>query len=399
MLQTPSPKLQAPCSTLQCSILTSTVDCVRLLVRGVNWLGDAILSSAALMRLREARPQAHITLLTAAHLAPLWQPHPAVDAVLSFDPQDSLWTVARRVRQGRFDLALILPNSPRSALEMFLGRVPRRVGYARPWRTWLLTDPVPPRRDEVPTRKRSVREVRRLSEQPPLTTPIPPTAHQLHQYLALAAALGANPDPVPPQIVVPPGEVAAIEARFGFWQRGGRRPLLLGLHAGAAFGPAKRWPAERFAAAAAILQQRLKCHWWVLGSRADEPMAAAIVQSIRHAGHGPPQSVHLLAGRTSLRELAAALKACDVVLTNDSGPMHLAAAVGTPVVAIFGSTAPELTGPGVSGDSRHVVLRGRAGCAPCFRQRCPLDLRCLQSVTVEQVVSAVLEVVARLPRA
>lgn len=379
------------------SILTSTLGCVRLLVRGVNWLGDAVLSSAALMRLREARPQAHITLLTSARLAPLWERHPAVDSLLSFDERESLWAVARRVRQGRFDLALVFPNSPRSALEVFLGRVPRRVGYARPWRTWLLTHPVPPRREEVPTRKRSAREVRRLSQQPKPTSAIPLAAHHVHQYLGLTAALGANPDPIPPHIAVEPAEVRAIEGRFGFWQSGGRRPLLLGLHAGAAFGPAKQWPAERFAAAAAALQQRLNCHWWVLGTRAQEPLAAAIVEGIRQAGHGPPQSVHLLAGRTTLRELAAALKACDVVLTNDSGPMHLAAAVGTPVVAIFGSTSPELTGPGVPGDDRHVVLRSQAGCAPCFRRRCPIDLRCMHSISVDQVVSAVLEVVARLP--
>lgn len=391
------PPAPSPMRHAACWPLTSGLDCVRLVVRQVNWLGDAVLSSAALMRLREAWPQAHITLLTSARLAPLWQPHPAVDAVLSFEEGDSLWTVARRVRQGRFDLALIFPNSPRSALEVFLGRVPRRVGYARPWRTWLLTHPVPPRRQEVPTRKRSVREVRRLSQRPNPGSPIPPTAHHVHQYLALTATLGANPDPVPPYIAVEPAEVAAIQGRFGFGQAGGRRPLLLALHAGAAFGPAKQWPAERFAAAASALQRQLNCHWWVVGSRADEPVAAAIVERIRQAGHGPPQSVHLLAGRTTLRELAAALKACDGALTNDSGPMHLAVAVGTPVVAIFGSTSPELTGPAVPGAHPHVVVRGRAGCAPCFRRRCPIDLRCMHSVSVDQVVSAVLDVVARLP--
>jgi heptosyltransferase-2 len=99
-----------------------------------------------------------------------------------------------------------------------------------------------------------------------------------------------------------------------------------------------------------------------------------------------------------LRDLCAALKACDVVLTNDSGPMHVAAAVGTPVVAIFGSTAPELTGPGLPGEHRHVLLRGAAGCAPCFLRHCPIDLRCLKAVSVEQVVQAVLDEVRRLPR-
>ena len=220
----------------------------------------------------------------------------------------------------------------------------------------------------------------------------------MHQYLPLVAALGADPDPLPPLISVLPSEVAAMEERFRCTASEGRRPLLLGLNAGAAYGSAKRWPAERFAAAVCEVQKRMACHWWVFGSRDDEAGAAAIVGAVRSAGHAPPHTVHLLAGRTTLRELCAALKACDVVLTNDSGPMHLSAAVGTPVVAIFGSTSPELTGPGVPGDRRHAVLRGMAGCAPCFRRQCPIDLRCMNSVSVERVVQALVERVDGLIR-
>jgi heptosyltransferase-2 len=97
-----------------------------------------------------------------------------------------------------------------------------------------------------------------------------------------------------------------------------------------------------------------------------------------------------LAGQTTLREMCAALKMCAVVLTNDSGPMHVAAAVGTPVVALFGSTSPELTGPGLPGDARHRLLKGNAACAPCFRRECPIDFRCMQGISVEGVVEAVL---------
>jgi heptosyltransferase-2 len=97
-----------------------------------------------------------------------------------------------------------------------------------------------------------------------------------------------------------------------------------------------------------------------------------------------------LAGQTTLRELCAALKMCALVLTNDSGPMHVAAAVGTPVVALFGSTSPELTGPGLPGDSRHRLLKGNAACAPCYRRECPIDFRCMQGISVEGVVEAVL---------
>jgi heptosyltransferase II len=372
---------------------------VRILVRGVNWLGDAVMTTPALQRLREAKPAAHIALFTPAKLAEIWTHHPAVDAVIPFAEGESLFSVGRRLRQGRFDIALVLPNSPRSVLEVLFGRIRRRVGYARAWRAWFLTDRVPPRRAEVRMRKRSVGEIRRLCDRAPQPADLRATAHHVHQYLPLVAALGADPDPLPPLISVLPSEVAALEERFRFPAAGPARPLLFGLNAGAAYGSAKRWPADRFIAAARELQQRMPCHWWVFGSRADEEGAAAIAEGIRAADEAPPHSVHLLAGRTSLRELCAALKACDVVLTNDSGPMHLAAAVGTPVVAIFGSTSPELTGPGLPGDSRHAVLRGTAGCAPCFLRTCPIDLRCMTSISVAQVVQAVVGVVSRMPKA
>src|SRR5437867_10703216 len=101
----------------------------RILVRGVNWLGDAVMSTAALLRLREARPQAHISLLTLEKLADLWQDHPAIDRVLGFSASESVWQIGRRLRRTQFDIGLILPNSPRSAIELWLGRVPERIGY------------------------------------------------------------------------------------------------------------------------------------------------------------------------------------------------------------------------------------------------------------------------------
>jgi heptosyltransferase-2 len=166
--------------------------------------------------------------------------------------------------------------------------------------------------------------------------------------------------------------------------------MLFGLNAGAAYGPAKRWPRERFIAAAKGLMQRIACRCWVFGAEADEADAASIARELATPAPGGSAAARCLAGRTSLRELCAALKACDVVLTNDSGPMHLAAAVGTPVVALFGSTSPELTGPGLPGTTHHVVVRAPVPCAPCFRRECPIDFRCMTGISVEQVVEAVL---------
>jgi heptosyltransferase-2 len=363
----------------------------KILVRGVNWLGDAVMSSPALLRLREARPFDHLVLLTPAKLADLWTGHPALDGVLAFAHGESVFSVARRLRSHRFDIALILPNSPRSALEAFLGRIPRRVGYARRWRKAFLTELVAPRAGEVLMHRRSAREVSQLIATPPTPSVLPPEAHHLHQYLRLAMALGAQAEAIAPLIAVTREELRQIGKRFGFPLERRQRPRLFGLNAGAAYGPAKCWPLDRFIAAARTLQERTGCHWWIFGGPADTPQANAILRELRAAHYEPPESVQSLAGQTSLREAAAALQACDVVLTNDSGPMHQAAAVGTPVVALFGSTAPELTGPGLPGDPRHILLRTETPCAPCFRRKCPVDFRCLAGISVARVVQAVLD--------
>lgn len=357
----------------------------RILVRGVNWLGDAVMTTPALQRLREARPGAHLTLLTHIKLAGLWRGHPAVDAVMTFDSGESVFQVARRMRAENFDLALVLPNSPRSALEVFLAGIPERIGGAQPWRNCFLTRLIPARPGAVPMHKRSVAEIKRLITSGAASLEkISTSAHHLHHYLHLVAALGANTEPLAPCIVVDAAEVDAIRRQF---QLPGNTPLF-GLNPGAEYGPAKRWPRERFIAAAVELQKRTGCAWLILGGSADVELAGAIAAALTH--HAPRTTVFNLAGTTSLRELCAVLKACAVVLTNDTGPMHLAAAVGTPVVVPFGSTSPEMTGPGLPGDPRHQLLQSGAVCAPCFLRECPVDFRCMNGISVERVVQAVL---------
>jgi heptosyltransferase II len=364
----------------------------RLLVRGVNWLGDAVMSTPALLRLRAALPMTHIALLTAAKLAPLWERHPAVDQVIPFTEEDSVIGIARRLRAGSFDTALVLPNSPRSALEVFLAGIPHRVGCARPWRNLLLTHIIPARGDEVKMHKRSHGEVERLIRESKATTPPPASAHHLHHYLHLAAALGANRDPLPPLIAVLDSEVDAVRARFATDAMRGKP--LIGLNAGAEYGPAKRWPRERFVEAGIALQQRAGCALWIFGGPADVLIARGIAEEIQSAAGAIPGTVRCLAGETSLRELCAALKACDVLLTNDTGPMHVAAAVGTPVVVPFGSTSPELTGPGLPGDARHRLIKSDAPCSPCFLRECPIDFRCMKGLSVSALVEATLSALA-----
>jgi heptosyltransferase-2 len=354
-----------------------------ILVRGVNWLGDSLMTTPALLRLRQALPAARITLLAPDKLAGLWQRQPFLDDVLAFSPSESLWRLSRRLREKSFTDALAFPNSWRSALELWLAGIPRRIGAARAGRNLFLTTSVPPPPDFLPMRKRSSREVRRLIARPSPPPAIPAQAHQVYHYLRLAAALGASTEPLAPRLDVPEDQLDEVRRKFGLPRDGGGP--WFGLNPGAEYGPAKRWPAERFVSAALALRQKTRCRWIIFGGAGDRDLAAQIARDLQS---GPGDTVVNLAGKTSLPELAAALKICNLVLTNDTGPMHLAAAVGAPVAAIFGGTSPELTGPLFSPHAE--ILRQPVPCSPCFLRQCPIDLRCLRAIPPEAVVAAAL---------
>jgi heptosyltransferase-2 len=362
----------------------------RILVRGVNWLGDAVMTTPALLRLRETFSDAHIALLAPEKLRELWLNHPAVDEIISFTPGESVLAIGKKLRAGKFDLALVLPNSPRSALEVFLAGIPRRTGYARPGRSFFLTQAVAARAGAVKMRKRTHQEIQRLiagtnpnigNRQPAIGNAV---AHQIHEYLHLTAALGTNPEPLAPQLTVTPEEIGAAKKKFGLATI--TQPVF-GLNPGAEYGPAKRWPVEKFIAAAREIRQKTNCVWILFGGENDRRLAAQIASAI----HDSRFTIHDLSGKTSLRELMALLKLCRGLLTNDSGPMHVAAALGTPVVVPFGSTSPELTGPGLPDDPRHRLLKSDAPCSPCFLRECPIDFRCLNGISVERVVETVLK--------
>ncbi len=356
----------------------------RILVRGVNWLGDAVMSTPALQRLREQFPQAHITLLCPAKLQDLWNFHPAVSKTITFGPKDSIFATAEKLRQGCFDLALILPNSPRSVLESYLARIPQRVGYARGWRNFFLTKQVPSRPDSFPMRKRSAGEIKKLirreeSNQPP--GEIPASAHHTHEYLHLVAAVGASPEPLPPLLAITQQEMDNIRAKFDLPDP--ELPIF-GINPGAEYGPAKRWPVEKFISTIRRIQDQTHGAWLLFGGAGDKGLTKQIADAVSQTA----QPVHDLAGKTSLRELMALLKISRVLLTNDTGPMHVAAALGTPVVVPFGSTSPELTGPAELPPARNQLLKAEAPCSPCFLRECPIDFRCMNNLSVERVTAA-----------
>lgn len=362
----------------------------RILVRGVNWLGDAVMTTPAMYRLRERYPQAHITLLTPEKLAGLWEKQSWLNQVITFGAGDNLWRVAGKLRGQGFDCGLILPNSTRSALELWLGGVGNRTGYGGRARSLFLNRVVERIPGTVQMRKRSVEEIKALVAGAPDTSPKPGFKdHQMHHYLHLVAALGASAEPQIPKIETDSVELQEIRTKYG-WS-GNSRPLL-GLNPGAEYGPAKRWPAENFIATAAKVSERIEADWVIFGGKGDVALAEQIAKGLKgRLGGG---SVTSLAGQTSLRELAVVLGGCKVVLTNDTGPMHLAGAVGTRLVAVFGSTSPELTGPGLPGSGKVSFIRGKAPCSPCFLRECPIDSRCLTSISVDRVTAEVMKLAA-----
>ena len=200
------------------------------------------------------------------------------------------------------------------------------------------------------------------------TNVFPVVRHQAHRYLELGAQLGGNRELVPPKIWCGTAAVTKFLPADG-------KPLCA-INAGAEFGPAKRWPAERFAAVA----RQVNCRWLVLGGPGDVALAGTIAAQL-------PDVVNV-AGQTTLLELCELLKACRLLLTNDTGPMHLAGALGTPVVAIFGSTSAALTGPL---GAPVTIMQEPVECSPCYLRECPIDFRCMTRISVAQVTAAVLQ--------
>ena len=315
----------------------------RILIRSSNWLGDAVMSVPAVRAIKNGRPDARVTVAAPVNIAPMWKLVPEVDTIIPL-PNDSLLPVISLLkRQRNFDVAILFPNSLRVALESWLSGIPRRVGYRGHWRRLLLNQ--------------TVREPRK---------PGPPEHHSL-RFLRIARECGAetsNAQPLPQTSNIKP------------------QTSKLGLCPGAEYGPAKRWLPERFAEVAAKVSAQSSAQWILFGTKNDMAIGDQIAAAIGD------HCVNRI-GHTTLDQLIDELRECRLVLTNDTGTMHLAALLGVPVVAIFGSTEPRLTGP--LGDG-HIILRHHVECSPCFLRECPIDFRCMKAVRSEEVADAVLSI-------
>jgi heptosyltransferase-2 len=315
----------------------------RVVVRAPNWLGDVMLSLGALRDVRRNFPTARLEVLARPAFADLYGAVEGLDAVVA---AKGVRADAATVR-GRFDAALLFTNSFGSALSMALGRIPERWGYATDGRGPLLT-----RRARVPD------EVRQRS--------------QVYYYRAVLSGVGLQVSASPDTALRPPGAwLARGEALLGAgdW---------IGLNPGAAYGAAKQWLPSRFAAAGDRLARQTGARVAILGSAAERPLAEAIAAAMQ-------ETPKVLCGETTLTDLVGVLQRLRLLVTNDSGPMHVAAALGVPTVAIFGSTDWRETAPQ---NTRHVLLRADVDCAPCLLRECPIDHRCMTRVEIADVVAA-----------
>jgi len=322
----------------------------RILIRSTNWLGDAVMSVPAVRAIKSGRPDARVSVLCPAKLADVWKTVAEVDEVIAIEPKDGVLGVARKIR-GRFDVEILFPNSVRSALEGWLAGIPRRAGYPGHRRRWLLNQVFREKKSKKPR----------------------PVEHQVHHYLRLAQFVGADLSDVSATTL---GNGAKPPRPQG-------NSLRLALCPGAEYGPAKRWLPERYAEVMSRISATHACEWVLVGVAKDAPIGEEITRQYSGAARN-------LIGKTTLTELIEELRACDLLLTNDTGTMHLAALLKVPVVAIFGSTEPALTGPLGEG---HRIVRNHVACSPCFLRECPIDFRCMQKVSSDEVVAAVEETI------
>ena len=341
----------------------------RLVVRGPNWVGDAVMCEPALRALRGLFPAAEITLLVKPTIAELLGNHPGLDRILVYDSRrqhaglTGKWALARALHRLRFDLAILFQNAFEAALLAFLARIPRRYGYATDGRSLLLTDPI-----GAPERARGI--------------------HQVEYYLELIRPLGADGPSGSPRLFLSDGERDAMRRRLA--QAGiGETDLVVGLNPGSTYGTAKRWLPERFAETADRLVREhggKGLRVVIVGARGEEALGRAIAERMQ-------AKPVLLSGQTSIRELMAVINRCGLFITNDTGPMHIAAAFGIPVVAVFGPTDSRTTSPFGNG---HTIVRHPVECSPCLLRECPIDHRCMTRVSVDDVFDAAVKQLSTL---
>ena len=329
-----------------------------ILIRSTNWIGDAVMTLPAIAAVRNTFPRARITILAKPWVAELFELCPDIDEIMLFQSpgiHDGLagkWRIARDIRKKQFDAAILLQNAIEAAIIAFLAGIPVRAGYNSDGRGLLLTHSV--------QRTKAIRKV-----------------HQTDYYLEMVKALGCRP--AGREAVLKLGkddERLAGELLAGYGLQDSR--LLVGMAPGATYGPAKKWFPERFSSVADRLADGFSAQIVLFGSSEDNDTAATVQARAKYP-------MFDLTGKTSLKEAMALMSRCRLFISNDSGLMHVAAALGVPTVAIFGSTNPATTSPP---GQNNIIIYKDVACSPCLKTDCPTDFQCMGLIGVDDVYEA-----------
>jgi len=335
---------------------------MKIMVRATNWVGDAIMALPALRSIRKHFLEAHISIVARPYVADIYREQQVSDELIPYDPKaehrgwSGRQTLVAELRARKFDLAILLQNAFDAAWLAWRAQIPQRIGYARDGRSLLLTKAIKvPKPGEIPSHEkfyylellRRAGWIDQLTDEAHITLLVP-EANRRHAMQTIVEA-GARPN-----------------------------AMRIAVGAGASYGSAKCWPPDRFAAALNNLLARNDADVILFGTPGETPVSSAIAGALRR----PPIN---LTGKTSIAELPGLLSQCHLFLGNDSGAMHVAAAVGLPIVAIFGPTDPDGTAPVTP---RVSIVQQKPYCSPCFLRRCPTDHRCMTEVTPAMVEAA-----------
>jgi heptosyltransferase-2 len=330
-----------------------------IIVRMPNWIGDLVMATPILSDLRKAFPHARITAMCRSPICELLQEDPEIDELFCFSKASGFGrrsekrNVIEKLRQGKYDLGVLLTHSFSSAWWFWQGKITQRVGYDCNGRKLLLTD--------------SMSLPNEIQKQ-----------HLVVTYKMLLELVGIPISDTPPRLYMTDKELE--EARNLLSQHGvPAGAVVVGINPGATYGSAKCWLPERFQEVAKRLLKDPDVYLVFFGDQATSSLVREICQ-------GLSQRAVNLAGMTSLRQLASLISLCDVLLTNDSGPMHIADALNTPIVALFGSTSEVVTGPY---RSTGTVIHKHVDCSPCYQRTCPIDFRCMKRIEADEVYAAI----------
>jgi heptosyltransferase II len=337
-----------------------------ILIRGTNWVGDAVICIPAMREIRHLFPEAHITLLVRPWVRDIYSAVDFVDEIIDYDKEGmhrgirGFFRLIACLRKRKFDHALLLQNAFEAAFIAWSAGISERIGYARDGRSLLLT--------------------RSCKIDPGVLQ-----AHQAYYYLGILSSIGL--------IEEKPWEnksrILSINIGIRTDDRSAAKDMLvaagihegetvIGINPGAFYGPAKRWFPDRYAAVADSLADRYNARIVIFGSPNDLQTVKEVEAAMKH-------KPVILAGRTTLGQLIGLIAECRLLITNDSGPMHLAAALDVPQVAIFGSTSETATGPL---SIKATVVKNQVECNPCFLRECPTDFRCMKGISIQQVQAA-----------